>query len=144
MTRSEIKENKNDSKVKKHALTKEEIREKLMGYMPVPRKHWGDLSRGDHIRWVDKKGEFYKGGFLKFYFEKDGKKMLQTESLLAGSRFDRYYATSTICLDDIQMMYRKVGLDYYIARAQLLAEISKLRAEIRQIKSESSASVLKK
>lgn len=120
-------------------MSVDDIRERLTGYMPVPKRHWGDLNRGDQVRWIDLKGEFCKGGFVKFYYDKDDKRMLCAESVLAGSRSDKYYTVHQVELDNIQAMYRKPTVDYFMAKAQFMNELNKLRAEIKTLRGGSAS-----
>lgn len=117
-------------------LSPEEIAKKLAGYMPVPKRHWGDFCRGDHIRWIDKDGEFSKGGYVRFYFEKEGVRMVQVESILGGFRNDKFYSTYAADLDSNTAVYKKIGVDYHLLRAQFGNEFARLKREIADLKAE--------
>jgi len=117
-------------------LSQEEVIEKLTGYMPIPKRHWEDLARGDHVRWIERDGKFGKGGFFKYIYsdKENGHRTIQVESILCGKRGDQYYTTYNIQLEGLQALYRKPTLDYYMARAHFLSEIEKLRNEIRLLR----------
>lgn len=123
-----------EAKPKRPTLSHEEIREKLAGYMPIPKRHWTDIKRGDHVRWITTEGLFHKGGYVMFYYEDEGKRTIAVESLPGGKVGDKYYAKYTAKLDDIQMLYCKVGIEYYVARAMILAEVHSLREDIKHLK----------
>lgn len=118
-------------------MTQDEVVKKLTGYMPIPKRHWEDLSRGDHVRWIERDGKFGKGGYFKFYYqdkEDPQKRYIQVESIFGGKRGDQFYTTYNVELGDLQALYRKPTLDYYMARANFMSEIEKLRNEIRLLR----------
>lgn len=46
------------------ALTEAEQKEKLEGYMSIPKEYWPNLKYGTHLRYIETSGEFRGGGFV--------------------------------------------------------------------------------
>lgn len=45
-------------------LTKEEQKEKLVGYLEINKEYWPQIKYGTHVRYFLKNGEFRTGGFV--------------------------------------------------------------------------------
>ncbi len=117
-------------------LSDEDIQAKLAGYMPVPKRHWGDFGRGDHIRWINKEGVFNKGGFVRFYYETSGVKMVSVESIFGGSRADKFYTSYSTDIESPTMIYKKIGVDYHLLRAQFGNEFARMKRELIELRAE--------
>jgi hypothetical protein len=44
--------------------TREEIKERLRGYVPVASEHWRSIGHNSHVRFLKTSGEFNAGGFI--------------------------------------------------------------------------------
>lgn len=99
----------NEQELKKtvNTVTVDEQAKMLQNYDDVDHNEWAAIPPSSHIRYLRKDGAFRRGGFVKnswvgLYGASKGKKCLQLSSTQS------YKSTKwTICLDDIEKIWRK-------------------------------------
>ena len=107
----DIGNSKNVTKLAKYVkparvLTDDEKREKLEGYIIIPRKFWRLLRYRTHIRYITKAGEFRMGGFVIDNSSKiDDRDVIRLENGYTHSSAG-YYTWMFAC-DDIENIYAK-------------------------------------
>jgi len=100
-------QNEEEIKKKSALITEDEQKKLLIEYVEVNKEEWSAIPNNTHIRYLRKDGAFRRGGFIKNSWigasgiSKD-KKCLQ----LAGTM--NFKASKwTICLDDIEKIWKK-------------------------------------
>jgi len=101
------------ARVLEHVYTREEQKEKLHGYVEVPREHWRFLRYGRHVRYIKTDGEFKIGGFIaKNSVETTKTDELETEEMMMlSSSMGRGPGTGIwkVKYDDIGFLYAKMN-----------------------------------
>lgn len=118
-------------KYEKKELTKDEIKKLLTGYMSVPKKYWTEFNRGDSIHWIDTDGNFHKGGYVKFTFDKDGTHHIATESVLGGKAGDKFYTSRTATVNTTAVIYKKTSIEYYMLVETFGNKIAELQKQLK-------------
>ena len=99
----------------------DDIKEMLSGYVLIDRKLWPYLQKGDRIRWLStiteklSAAEWY---FVKIY-KKENIEYLLVESVPFGDSSNKYWHMQKLLLKDISAIYKKMGIDFYIAQAYM-------------------------
>lgn len=117
------KSNKGLEKVKitypKKIYTEEEIKEKLEGYIKVPRSQYQNLRHNNHIRYFKIDGSFNGGGFVNMPFvegKKEDKGYMQLKSNLFNSKKGLVWMVD---YDNVKELYVQTSPDLKFFKKEL-------------------------
>ncbi len=119
-------------------LTEEEKRERLEGYFQVPPDYWAYVQYSTHVRYINKEGEFFSGGFvLKNPFDvkpQGGDVEKRFIKLMNGfNKAAREHKEWIVAYEDIEFFYAKGSGIELALQQDLRASAEALNGNIKKV-----------
>ena len=118
-------------------ISEAEQREKLVGYVHVPKEAWHLIQFNKHIRYVEsaaKGGKFKAGGFVGANSKvlPNGERQIKLKNSLFKNA--KNYMEWTVNYSDIEHMYSKMTGVEYALQKDIIAVTNTFMAEITKLK----------